>query len=121
MGWTYADAIGRDDQVGGGGLAVLKGDGAGFGVDIGGLVVDLERALRALTGRFKGGLDQLLVDVDAVEVVVVLGCQYIRLVSSGRVSTDRAELALVVAQAILVLHRARLPVVHDQFLENHLE
>jgi hypothetical protein len=67
-----ADAVGCDDEVGGGAVPVFKGYCAGFRVDGDCLLGYFEDAGWAVSVLFKGGFAELGVDVDAVEVVIFL-------------------------------------------------
>lgn len=90
-------------------------------VDFDGFVVHLEDTGWSITGLLECGLEELLVNVDAMEIVIVL----LLLVWNHRACKSRriryrAKLGLVVSQWIRALYCTVGPVVHDQLLEDHL-
>lgn len=88
-------------------------------VDFRGFVVHLEDTGWSIAGLPECGLEELLVNVDAMEIVIVL----LLLVWNHRAcyrGAYRAKLGLVVSQWIRALYCTVGPVVHDQLLEDHL-
>lgn len=119
---AYANAICSDNEVRRRRLAILELDATGFRVQRHGLVIYFQHALGTVSRLVEGGAEQLLVDVNAVEVVVLLmGSMSVALgLCGGECPTDRAKLGLVVPQTVFFLHFSGRPVVHDEFLEDHL-
>lgn len=88
-------------------------------VDFGGFVVHVEDTGWPITRLLECGLEELLVNVDAMEVIIVLSF-LVRNHSACYRVPYRAKLGLVVSQWIRALYRTIGPVVHDQLLEDHL-
>jgi hypothetical protein len=88
-------------------------------VYFGGLVVHFQDTGRSFAGLFKGRFEELLVNVDAMEVVIVLSLS-VSVSKLNRSLAYSAEFGLVIAQWVCALHFTIGPVMHDQLLENDL-
>lgn len=69
---TYSDSIRSNDQICRCFCSVFEADSALLMVHFDGFVVHLEDTGRSLAGLFKCGFQELLVNVDAMEIVIVL-------------------------------------------------
>ena len=73
----YPDSVGRDDEVRRERSAVFEGDASFFCIEGDRFVVDSKGTRRPFPGLLEGRPQQFLVDVDAVEVIVVLRNQHL--------------------------------------------